>query len=89
VKFSDLIKAEVSRLKRGVLQNTMALPFTLKRCLKAKEKLWKLKYFTMQKHNLQKHRLKTKPKSLKILELYITNLKFISTQAKSVIFQKS
>jgi hypothetical protein len=33
----------------------MALPFTLKKYLKAKEEeLWKLKYFTMQKHNLPK-----------------------------------
>jgi hypothetical protein len=32
--------------------HTMALPFTLKKYLKAKEELWKLKYFTMQKHNL-------------------------------------
>jgi hypothetical protein len=35
----------------------MALPFTLKsKYLKAKEEeeLWKLKYFTMQKYNVQK-----------------------------------
>jgi hypothetical protein len=44
----------------------VALPFTLKMDLKAKEELWKLKYFTMQKHNLQKILLK-KPKSFKIL----------------------
>jgi hypothetical protein len=29
----------------------VALPFTLKSILKAKEELWKLKYFTMQKYN--------------------------------------
>jgi hypothetical protein len=29
--------------------HTVALPFTLKKYLKAKEELWKLKYFTMQK----------------------------------------
>jgi hypothetical protein len=35
--------------------HTMALPFTLKTYyLKAKEELWKLKYFTTQKYNLQK-----------------------------------
>jgi hypothetical protein len=28
----------------------MALPFTLKNYLKAKEELWKLEYFTMQKY---------------------------------------
>jgi hypothetical protein len=33
-------------------------PFTLKPILKAKEELWKLKYFTMQKYNLQKFSLK-------------------------------
>jgi hypothetical protein len=46
----------------------VALPFTLKsKHLKAKEEeLWKLKYFTMQKHNLQKL-LSKKPKSFKIL----------------------
>jgi hypothetical protein len=32
----------------------VALPFTLKKYLKAKEESWKLKYFTMPKHNLQK-----------------------------------
>jgi hypothetical protein len=32
----------------------LALPFTLKKYLKAKEEVWKLKYFTMQKYNLQK-----------------------------------
>jgi hypothetical protein len=32
----------------------MALPFTLKKDLKAKEELCKLKYFTMPKYNLQK-----------------------------------
>jgi len=33
----------------------VALPFALQKYLKAKEEeLWKLKYFTMQKYNLQK-----------------------------------
>jgi hypothetical protein len=41
-------------VKQG-LCHTIALPFTLKKDLKAKEEeLWKLKYFTMQKYNLQK-----------------------------------
>jgi len=35
----------------------------IKKYLKAKEELWKLKYFTMQKYNLQKIPLK-KPKIL-------------------------
>jgi len=32
--------------------------YILKKCLKAKEELQKLKYFTMQKYNLQKYPLK-------------------------------
>jgi hypothetical protein len=39
--------------KQGVC-HTVALPFTLKNILRQKEELWKLKYFTMQKYNLQK-----------------------------------
>jgi hypothetical protein len=38
--------------------HTLALPFTFKKHLKAKEELWTLKYFTMQKYNLQKSPLK-------------------------------
>jgi hypothetical protein len=35
--------------------HTIALPITLKKYyLRAKEKLWELKYFIMQKYNLQK-----------------------------------
>jgi hypothetical protein len=39
-----------------------------KKYLKAKEELWKLKYFTMQKHNFQKNPLK----ETKILQDVIT-----------------
>jgi hypothetical protein len=39
--------------KQGMC-HTVALPFTFKKYLKAKEELWKLKYFTMPKDNLQK-----------------------------------
>jgi hypothetical protein len=46
--------------------HTVVLPFTLKRYLKAKEELWKLKYFTLQKNNFQKI-LQKKPKSFKTL----------------------
>jgi len=35
-------------LTRGVA-HCVALPFTLKKYLKAKEELWKLKYFTIAK----------------------------------------
>jgi len=36
----------------------VALPFLFETYLKAKEELWNLKYFTMQKYNLQKNPLK-------------------------------
>jgi hypothetical protein len=39
---------------RGVC-HTMALPFYIIKYLKAKEELWKFKYFTMQKYYLQKN----------------------------------
>ncbi len=45
--------------KQGACQTMAFLPFTLQSILKAKEELWKLKYFTMQKYiNLQKNPLK-------------------------------
>jgi hypothetical protein len=56
---------------RGV-SHTLALPFYMKKYHKAKEGLWKLKYFTMQKYNLQKNPLK----ETKILQDFITNIKF-------------
>jgi hypothetical protein len=46
----------------------VALPFTLKKYLKAKEDIWKLKYFTMQKYNVKKNPLK----ETKILQDIIT-----------------
>jgi hypothetical protein len=49
---------------------TMALPFTLKKYLRAKQELWKLKYFTLQKYNLQKNPLK----ETKLLQCIITLL---------------
>jgi hypothetical protein len=64
----------------------VALPFTLKSYLKAKEELWKLKYFTMQEYNLQKNLLKEN----KILQDTIT-LELISSfnASQNIIFQKS
>jgi hypothetical protein len=41
------------------------LAIYIKKYLKAKEELWKLKYFTMKKYNLHKILYK-KPKSFKI-----------------------
>jgi hypothetical protein len=46
----------------------MASPFYIKKYVKAKEEeLWKLKYFTMQKYNLQKNSSKRNQNSFKIL----------------------
>jgi hypothetical protein len=44
------------------------LAMYIKKSIKAKEELWKLKYFTMQKYNLQKNPLK----ETKILQDIIT-----------------
>jgi len=46
--------------------HTVALAIYIKKYLKANEELWKFKYFTMQKYNLQNNCLKKKPKSFKI-----------------------
>jgi hypothetical protein len=54
---------------KGVCHTVVALLFTLKSILRQKEELWKLKYFTMQKYNVQKI-FQKKPKSFKISELY-------------------
>jgi hypothetical protein len=40
------------KLKQGVCQSHCGLAIYMKKYLKAKEELWKLKYFTMQKYNL-------------------------------------
>jgi hypothetical protein len=55
--------------KQGVCHNA-ALPFTLKSILRQKKELelWKLKYFTIQKYNLQK----MLQKQTKILQDIIT-----------------
>ncbi len=42
-----------TRETRGVSHCGLAI-YSSKKYLKAKEELWKLKYFTMQKYNLQK-----------------------------------
>ncbi len=64
-----LLKTCQSSIKQGVC-HIVALPFTLEKYLKEKEDLWKLKYFTMQKSNLQKN----PPKETKILQDIITLL---------------
>jgi hypothetical protein len=62
----DLGPSWWGHMEQGVCHN-VALPFTLKSILRQKEELWKLKYFTMQKYNLQKKSSKRNQKSFKIL----------------------
>jgi hypothetical protein len=65
----------------------VALPFTLKKYLKAKEELWKFKYFIMQKYNLPKKsskRIQNPSRDYKS----IANLKFPNT-SQNIIFQES
>jgi hypothetical protein len=47
-------------------QVTLVYIKNVKIYFKAKEELWKFKYFTMQKYNLTKKILEKKPKSFKI-----------------------
>jgi hypothetical protein len=57
----------------------VALPFTFKKYLKAKEEeLWKFKYFAMQKYNLQKKKSSKRNQnpSRSYYNSIITNLKF-------------
>ncbi len=54
-------------LQQGVC-HPVALPYTLKKYLNAKEELWKFKYFTMQSYIFQKNPLK----ETKILQDIIT-----------------
>jgi hypothetical protein len=55
---------------------------------KAKEELWKLKNFTMQKYNLQKNPLKETKTFQNIVTLLLGNLTF-QHKPKYIIFQKS
>jgi galactose-1-phosphate uridylyltransferase len=64
--------------------NTVALPFTLKMYLKAKEEeLWKLRYFTMQKIHLifkkKSSKRKTKNPSRNLYNSIITNISSFNT----------
>jgi hypothetical protein len=53
------------------------LAIYIEKYLKAKEQLWKLKYFTMQKYNLQKKNpLKKETKIPSRYHNSVTNLKF-------------
>ncbi len=50
--------------------------YSIKKYLNAKKELWKLKYFTMQKSNLQKNPLKRNQNPSRYYYNSITNLKF-------------
>jgi hypothetical protein len=54
-------------ITKGVSHSGLAI--YIKKCLKAKEELWKFEYFTMQKYNLEK---KNPLKETKILQDIIT-----------------
>ncbi len=64
-------------LKQGVCHTVAFAVYKKKKYLKAKEELWKFKYFTMQKDNLQKK--KTSKRNQNPSRYYnnsVTNLKF-------------
>jgi hypothetical protein len=71
----------------------VTLPFDIiKKYLKAKEELWKLKYFTMKKEKIFKKKKSSKRnKNPSRYYNFIINHKFqVSTQAKiNIIFQES
>jgi hypothetical protein len=69
------------------VSHTVALPFSLKSIfLRQREDLWKFKYFTMQKYNLQKNPLK-ETKNLSRYYNLVTNLK-LQHKPKYHFFQK-
>jgi hypothetical protein len=67
------------------------LAIYIEKYLKAKEELWKLKYFTMQKYNLQKKSFKKKPKILQdiFITLLLQLISQVSTQAKISCFKNT
>jgi hypothetical protein len=60
-------KSHARKQTRGMSQCGLAI--YIKKYLKAKEELWKLKYFTMRKIQSLKSSSKEKKKSFKILSL--------------------
>jgi hypothetical protein len=73
-KLSIAPKPQKKRKQGGVSHCGLAI--YSKKYLKAKQELWKLKYFTMQKCNLQKNPLKETKMLQNIITLCITNLNF-------------
>ncbi len=59
---------------RGVSHCGLAI--YIEKCFKAKEELWKLKYFTMQNNSFQKNPLKETKIFQDIITNSVTNLKF-------------
>ncbi len=70
----EYLGIQIIPLTRGVSHCGLAI-YKIIKYLKGKEELWKFKCITMQRYNLEEI-LQMKPKSFKILYLYITNLKF-------------
>jgi hypothetical protein len=69
-KIMSIIETRWSLTCKGCVTHCgLAIYIFFKKNLKAKEKLWKLKYFTMKKIQSSKKPLKKKPKYFKILEL--------------------
>jgi hypothetical protein len=62
------------QLKQGAMSHC-GLAIYIKKYLKAKEELWKLKYFTMQKYNLQKKSSKRNQNPSRYYNS-VSNLKF-------------
>jgi uncharacterized C2H2 Zn-finger protein len=58
--------SQIFKENKGCVSHCDLAHLHKKKYLKAKEELWKSKYFTMQKYNLQKKILLNKPKSFKI-----------------------
>jgi len=52
-KVCSIMMTRLSKEKKEVC-HTVALAIYIKKYLKAQEELWKFKYFTLQKSNLQK-----------------------------------
>jgi hypothetical protein len=68
------------RTNKDVSHCTLAI--YIKKYLNAKEELWKLKYFILQKYNLQKNPLKETKILQDIIITLITNLKFQHNKPK-------
>jgi hypothetical protein len=74
---------QIAILKQGIvllgqnkgLCDTMGIAIYINKYLKAKEELWKFKYFTMQKYNLQK-KFPKKNQNASRYHNSITNLNF-------------